>query len=158
MSKRNLMKSIIAVIVACFILSLSSCKKEEEKIIGKWTYYKYELKELVCSDADTEAQLKRLATVTASYVSALGTVEFTKEGKVISQRKDETATGTYTLKDNKLTMSLDKEHLFKSLDCSFPKKNTMQWEVNLLEEERNEPLIEMGVTKYIVRMTLKKPQ
>jgi len=142
---------------------LFSCQKDEKKIVGVWKYEKIEIKELSCTDPEFEAELRAEIATISTYVALMGTVEFTKDGKVTLQNAVGSETGTYTLKNKTLTIVISGESPFGgeksgggTMDCTFPKKNTMQWDADALQQGVNEMLSERGVTKYVVRTTLKK--
>ena len=155
MSKRIVLKSVLAVAMLGFVLVFSSCKKEEKQIIGKWKYENIELKEFACADPFMEAIIKMGFQTSASKIAkemGLESIEFTKDGKVIS--KNETA--KYKVNGNKLTVT-DSENISGTFDISFEKK-TMYWNINMMEVagENAAEFIGMGVTKCTMRITLAK--
>ena len=161
MSKKNLMKSVIAmVVVAGFVLSLSSCQKDEKKIVGKWKMEKMEITELACSDPLMSVMLKPMVEKYLAENTMSGhEMEFTKDGKVIADGKQ---VATYKVSNSKLTVT--SEGVDNTLDISFSDKKTMQWKQNASKEDR-EMLSEafsmlfdeeVEVTKYSTCTTFKK--
>ena len=128
MSKRIVVKSVIAVVMAGFVLSLSSCKKDEKKIIGTWKYDKVEVKEITCSNPLLNSMLKSFAPqALGAYLSSVdGEIEFTKDGKAMYRSTGNTA--TYKVNDSKLTITNNITNIY---ELSFPDKKTMQWEQDM---------------------------
>ena len=153
MSKRNVMKSVIAMVMVGFILSLSSCQKDEKKIVGVWKHEKGELKEFACTDPILEAQLR--AIFQAEVLDNSGTVEFTEDGKAIFLNEGRKEVGTYTIKDGVLTI-IAIENMHGDFTCSFPNKTTMQWDADFLAGASASQFLAMGITKCTIRVTLKK--
>ena len=156
MSKRIVLKSVIAVVMVGFILSFSSCKKEEKLIVGKWKYEKIEIKELACTDPETEMMLRLSFQFGASMIAeelGLKTMEFTKDGKVITNQE----TASYKVNGNKLTIT-NSDYLSGNFDISFEKKTTMYVEMDLMkfEEFDAEENEEDGITKCILLITFAK--
>ena len=156
MNKRIVLKSVLAVVMVGFILSVSSCQKDEKKIIGVWKYEKIELKEFSCSNPFVEAMVKMSFQMNAGVLvkeMGLETVEFTKDGKVIS--KNETV--KYKIDGDKLTIT-GSENISGTFDISFPDKKQMYWNMNMLElyGEYAAELIKDGVTKFVVQITFAK--
>jgi len=152
MSKQNLMKSVIAMVMTGFILF--SCQKDEKKIVGVWKVDTIEIKELKYSDSEHEAQMRQYVAGISATTDRMGTIEFTKDGKVILNTIEK---GTYTLDNGKLVVLVGGGSMFGTIDCSFPKKNTMYWDIDQLEDEGERAVYaEEGVTKYVWRWTLKK--
>ena len=159
MSKRNLVKSVIAVVIAGFILSVSSCQqKDEQKIIGVWKCEKAELKDFSCTEDTVDVAFfetsirKHLIDVVADF----GTVEFAKDGKITVQDVGGKETGTYTLKDGKLTFT-GIETIPNNIDCSLSDKQTMCWDIAITMPVFDSETGEVkGVIQYIRLLTLKK--
>ena len=163
MSKRVILKSVLAVVVAGFILSVSSCQKDEKKIIGVWKYKNVELKEFACSDPLATMVLKPYIQQILGGLMAFGVeVEFTKDGKMISRNMQGGSTDTYKASDSKLTITSD--GISETYDLSFPDKKTMCWDMKMGKEaleEMSESLMyffeeEIQVTKCSFKMTLEK--
>jgi len=153
MSKRIVLKSVIAVVMVGFVLSFSSCKKEEKLIVGKWKYEKIEIKELACTDPETEMMMRLGFQFGASMVAeelGLGTIEFTKDGKAVSKN----GTANYKVNGDKLTISDPENMPSGTIYLSFPKKKTMCWDMDMVE--LGEFDAEDGVTKFVLRITFAK--
>jgi len=163
MSKRIVLKSVLAVVVAGFILSVSSCQKDEKKIIGTWKYQSVEVKEFACSDPLMTMILKPYLQQNLGGLMASGVeVEFNKDGRVISRNAQGGGTATYKASDSKLTITTD--GVSETYDLSFPDKKTMCWDMKMDKEmldSISEALTyffeeEVQVTKCSVKMTLVK--
>jgi len=160
MSKRNLLKSVIAMVMAGFILSLSSCQKDEKRIIGKWKTEKMEISDFATTDPLMTVMLKPMIAEYMGMNDFAGQeMEFTKDGRIITGGSQ---VGTYRVSDGKLFMTSDGRE--QSIDIVFPDKKSMQWNQNvksadlaalsmlvtmMLEEE-------VEITKFSTRMTFKK--
>ena len=158
MSKRNLVKSVIAVVMAGFILSVSSCQqKDEKKIIGVWQCEKVELKDFSCKgDIDAEHFRASIQEDFPKLVANFGTVEFAKDGKITFQEEGAEQIGTYTLKDGKLILT-GIETLPDSIDYSLSDKQTMCWNIAVtMPVFDSETFEEKGVIQYVRLLTLKK--
>jgi len=163
MSRKIVLKSVLVVVVLGFVLTLSSCQKDEKKIIGKWKAEKVEIKELSCSDPLLAAFIRAIFTMASpDDVSEFGgTIEFTKDGKAISYSANGTETATYKVSGNKLTIIADGEST--SFDYSFPAKKTMLWLVNVLEQDdllgaltEEYDGLDIPVTKLVIGITFSK--
>ena len=155
MSKRIISKSVLAIIMIGFVLSVSSCKKEERLIIGEWKYEKIELKEFACSDPLMDAVFRIGFQMGAGEIIkefGLESIEFTKDGKFISKKE----TAKYKVNGNRLTIT-ESNYIPGSFDISFEKK-IMYLDINAMElaAEDAADLIESGVTKLTMRVTLNK--
>jgi len=148
MSKRVVLKSIVAVAVAGFVLMFSSCKKpndeqkeipqEEPKeepsaIVGVWIYEKIELYKLTCEDPSDELLIKAfiqmgLLNEFASKI-AYETVEFTQDGEVI-YNANTNDTDSYTTANNKLTIT--KNGKSSTYDYSIA-NNKLYWDIDILK-------------------------
>ena len=161
MRKKIVLNSFLAIVMVGFVLSFSSCQKDEKKIIGTWKYEKAELKEFSCSDPFKEATLRSMLQQPTGSVSG-NEVEFTKDGKAIFRSTEGNEEAAYEVKNNKLTIT--SEGLAETYDLSFPDKKTMQWDMNANAEmlaelsELFSTLFEgdIEITKYSMRLTLKK--
>ena len=157
MSRRNLVKSVIAVVIAGFILSASSYQqKDEQEIIGVWKCEKVELKDFSCTgDIDAEHFKASIQKDFPKLVANFGIVEFAKDGKITFQEEGAEQIGTYTLKDGKLILT--GITLPDSIDYSLSDKQTMCWDIavtmTMYDSETGE---EKGVIQYIRLLTLKK--
>jgi hypothetical protein len=168
MSKRIVLKSVIAVVMVGFVLSFSSCKKPEEQkpnekpdIVGKWKIEKTEITDFACSDPLMTVMLK---PILQQYMgSGIGEeIEFTKDGKMIISSPYGGATAEYTVSNGKLTFISD--GTTDICDISFPDKKTMWMDDNAGEEERykfSEMLSvaterDIQITKLSSRTILKK--
>ena len=130
MSKRIVLKSVLAVVVVGFILSMSSCQKDEKKIIGVWLYNKIEVKEFVCSNPLLTAILKPLVQQYLGGSGVSGEVEFTKNGNVILHAGTYTENATYKVSDSKLTITYNNGSS-ETYTISFPDKQTMCWDIDM---------------------------
>jgi len=132
MSKKNVLKSSIAVVLLGFVLCMSSCKKEEKQIIGKWKAESIIVTELACSDPVMTMMLKpRLSHFFEDSDSAVE-YEFTKDGKAtvkIDDEEDLIETATYKVNGNKLSLTF--KSMTQTYDLSFPNKKTMQWDMDM---------------------------
>ena len=160
MSKRIVLRSLLAMVMVGFVLSLSSCK-EEKKIVGVWKYDKVDIKELACSDPLTTIMLRSFAK--QMFESAVGSeVEFTKDGKALFRGGDGTETGSYRVSDNKLAISSG--GLTETYNLSFPDKKTMCWDMTMDKSMLEEYSLlislfleeEVEITKCAIQITLKK--
>ena len=126
MSKRIVLKSVLAIVMAGFILS--SCQKDEKKIVGKWLLEKVEVKDFACSDPLVTAMLK---PIVQQIVSSSGTeFEFTKEGKAIFSNDGKAQVSSYKVNDKKLTIT-NSDNSIEAYDLSFSDKKTMHWEIDM---------------------------
>ena len=124
MSKKIVLKSVIAIAMLGFVLVFSSCKKEKDEeskkeepkkeepkkeevheIVGVWEYEKVELKELTCSNPSLESLIKialQQPEVVESFIEEFkGIYEFTKDGKIIAGDD----IGNYEIQGNKLIIT-----------------------------------------------------
>ena len=128
MSKKIVLKSVFAVVMVGFILSVSSCQKDEKKIIGVWEYESVALKDFSCSDPALSTYVRSI--VLQSLANGVGVeVEFTKEGKAITINGGIRVVETYKVNGSKLTLVSD--DYSETYDISFPEKKKMQWEMNM---------------------------
>ena len=154
-SKKIVLKSVFAVAVLGFILVFSSCKKDEKIIIGLWKYEKMEISELSCIDPFMEMMI-RIGFQSSVSVSDFGTVEFTKEGKAITQSTYGNDIGTYKLKGNELIMTTS-DGVSGASKYTLPDKKTLVLETNASEiKEVKELIQEAGIIKFVLKMTLAK--
>ena len=163
MNKRVVLKSVLAVVVAGFILSVSSCQKDEKKIIGTWKYKDMEIKELLCTEIFTEMMIRMTFQMGKGYIAeemGLGVVEFTKDGKAITRSGNKTDISTYKAADNKLTIT-NSYGISITVDFSIPKKKEMYWDMDIinlfkdmLEEEEDDETTE--IIKFVVKITFEK--
>jgi len=173
MSKRIVLKSVLAVVMVGFVLCVSSCekdnppkkedpKKEEPKehaIVGKWKYEKIELKELVCSNPLMEdivrGVLQQPDIINAFAADFTGDFEFTKDGSVIRKTTAGNDTGSYTINNNKLTMT--SSSISGTFDFSIT-NGTMYLDINAFDfaGEYAAQLAGMGITKIILTITFTK--
>ena len=163
MSKRIILKSVLAIVVAGFILSVSSCQKDEKKIIGVWKYESVELKEFLCSDPLFGMVIKSTIQQTIGSLMATGTeIEFTKDGKMITRTLFGGSTSTYKASDSKLTITSD--GVSETYELSFPDKKTMCWDMDMNKKRLEEMSLyysiffeeEIEFTKCSVKMKLTK--
>jgi hypothetical protein len=166
MSKRIVLKSVIAVVMVGFILSFSSCNKDEKRIVGMWKFEKTEITDFACSDPLMTVTLKPILQQYAGFgmgVLSQVEIEFTKDGKMITTSPYGGAiTADYTVSNGKLTIISDGST--DVCDISFPDKKTMWMDDNASEEERyniSEMLREtigedVQITKLSSRVILKK--
>jgi len=165
MSKKNRMKSVIAMVMAGFVLCLSSCQKEEKRIIGKWKPEKVEVTELVTTNPMQTAILKPIIQeyMSSTYIELVREIEFTKDGKVFITASMGMGAGTYEVENGKLIMSSGTK--VERVDITFPDKKTMQ-----LKEDADENALDalswlfleeqgiegVEITKLSTRTTYKK--
>jgi len=179
MSRKVVLKSILAMSVIGCVLAFSSCKKPDEEqqekqkeeqkeetpsIVGVWNYEKIELHKLTCEDPSDEILIKGfiqmgLLDEVASKIS-YETVEFTQDGKVIYNANAEN-TDSYTTAENKLTIT--KNGKSSTYDYSLA-KNKLYWDIDIfkLMDEHEEFaqyknfLAIYSVTKGVIRVTYAK--
>jgi hypothetical protein len=159
--KRIVFKSVLAMVMVGFILSFSSCGKDEKKIIGVWEYESMSLKEFACSNPFYSTMLKSAYSQTLAG-SVAGEVEFTKDGKVVAVGGGMRMAGVYKVNDSKLTLIADGMSI--TYELSFPEKKKMHWELNYgpaeLEELSDEATFwfeeDIKITKCSTLTTLKK--
>ena len=156
MSKKIVLKSLLAVVMVGFVLSLSSCKKDEKKIIGKWKYEKIEVKNLVCSDPTKTNELKsKIEQFQNAFIGMVSEVEFTEDGKMITRGLlgGEDQTSSYKVKDGKIIVNDE------ASDLSFSGKK-MYWERDMDKETLEGLAMFFGedaeITKCTMRATLTK--
>ena len=131
MSKKIALKSVFAIVMVGFILSVSSCQKEEKKIIGEWEYETATVTEFSCSDPLLSIFARSI--IQQSLSGMAGTkIEFTKDGKAITVAGGMRNVGTYKVNGNKLTLITD--GYSETYDVSFPKKKEMQWDMDMNAE------------------------
>lgn len=127
MSKKIVLRSVYAIAMIGLILSVSSCDKDEKKIIGVWEYESVILKDFSCSDPSMTVTAK--ATVQESLNNMIGSkIEFTKKGVTISL--NDGSMGTYKIEDHKLILG-EGSGFVQTYDLSFPEKKKMQMETDL---------------------------
>ena len=129
MSKRIAFKSVIAIVMVGFILSVSSCQKEEKKIIGVWKLENNEVTDFACSDPIATMILRPIIQQFMGGGSSDVEYEFTKNGKVNVHTGGMIETLTYKVNDSKLLLTTN--GMTQSYDLSFPEKKTMQWNLNM---------------------------
>ena len=165
MSKKIVLKSVLAVVVVGFILSMSSCQKEEKKIIGVWKYEKMEVTDFACSDPVVTAMAKPIVQQYIGFGAALMSgieIEFTKEGTVITRSLYGNGVATY--KVNGSTLTITDNGSVTSSEISFPNKKTLcitedadRADLEGFSETLQEDLgIEVQVVKLRTAMTLTK--
>lgn len=162
MNKRIVLKSVLAVAIVGFVLVFSSCK-EEKKLIGKWKSSGMTIKELKCSDPAGEAFLRLLLGAGQGMMADsmnLGTMEFTKDGKVISNSGGQSQTGTYKATDKQLTITMS-DGIPVTMDYSIPKKKEMILEMDLTNTFGEMGDVEFGtlsfkILKLVVTATYQK--
>jgi hypothetical protein len=151
MSKRIVMRSVAAVAVLGFILSFSSCQKDEKKIIGTWKYESVEIKELSCPDPLMAAKI-RLYIQEEIGNSVGGKVEFTKNGMMISS---DGSMGFYKVNDSELIVNS-----MMYYGISFPNKKTMLLTADMTDIITLLAMLvweeDVVITKCIIQETLKK--
>jgi len=153
MSRKIVLKSILAIAMVGFVLVSVSCKKEEKQIIGKWKFDKVEIKELACTDPITETVAKMVLPAIANGIvteTGLEAVEFTKDGKAITKKE----TAKYKVNGNKLTIT-NSDYISGTSDISFDKK-TMYWDMNVLDFVGEVDVTDIGIIKCIMRITYTK--
>jgi hypothetical protein len=106
---------------------VSSCKKDEKRIIGVWKIEKTELKEFECSNPVMTAMLRPMVQQTMGSAAAFTSgieMEFTKNGKVIGRTPYGTDEATYKVSNGKLIIT-DKDGSITTYEISFPDRKTM---------------------------------
>ena len=163
MSKKNVLKSLLAMVMVGFILSLSSCQKDEKKIIGVWKYDKVELEEFSCSNPAMTAIVKPFVKQNLGLSTMfVAEIEFTKDGKMITRTMFGESAANYSVNDKRIIITSEGEAA--TCGISFPNKKTMQWNASAskyeleqlsftLSEEFEE---DVEVTKCIYRIILTK--
>ena len=135
MSKKIVLNSFFAIVMVGFVLSFSSCQKDEKKIIGTWMLEKVEVKDFACADPLMTTELKPLVQ---QIVGGSGNeFEFTKDDKAIFGNAYGKIVATYKVNDSKLIMTFS-DGSVETYELSFPDKKTMQWAIDankdMLEE------------------------
>ena len=182
MSRKIVLKSVLAVAMLGFVLVSASCTKEKpkeedptpkpkektEEIIGLWRYDTVCIKEVACDNPNIEAFVKiyvRDFGITAHLEEVFGEAyEFTTDGKAIHRTEKGSDKGSYTINGDKLTIT-DSEKTSSTFDLSFVDK-TMYWTFDLFDmtelltkhgwESSLVGLSGYGVTKVIFQTTFKK--
>ena len=141
---------------------------EVHEIVGAWRYEKSEIKEIVCDDPLTAAMIQ-VAFQTYGIDEMIeeifgGRYEFTTDGNVKHWTDSGTDEGSYTVNENKLTIT-NSENLSSTFDFSIV-NNKMYLDFDLLEmtdiaakyelDTYLDILLSMGVTKCVLRMTYTK--
>jgi hypothetical protein len=167
MRKRIVIKSVIAVVAAGFMLSLSSCKKDEKRIIGVWKIEKIEITDLACSDPFMTFALKsaiqQYMALGAGVLSS-GEIEFTKSGKMITSTPFGSSAEDYVVSNGKLTIISN--GTTNVSDISFPDRKTMWMDAHASEQDISDlsEVLRMvmdedvQITKISSRTILKKQQ
>ena len=154
MNKRTVLKSVLAVAILGFVLVFSSCKKEEQKIIGTWKCQKVEIKELQATP-EIETAVRSLFVLAQGLIKeSFGTVEFTKDGKMLSTSNGVAVVSNYAVNGSKLTLTYPEDATSTTAEISFKKKEMyMDSDMNgfLGSDDENSK-----ITKFVVRMTLEK--
>ena len=184
MSKRIVLKSVVAIVMAGFVLSVSSCKKEddpkkddpkkespkESTIVGKWKSEKVEASEFECSVPALTSGLKSIIEKFMEDEGSIGInteMDFTSDGKVISSIYGASG-ATYNVSGNKLTITAGS--LSTTYDVTFPNSKTMYCEEAEIDSEMlgamsdviQQFLTQMGmpvevrITKCRIKTTLAK--
>jgi len=150
MSKINLMRSVIVTVIFGFILSMSSCQKnDEDKIIGEWKHEKTELRDYFCTDSVHSLVLKEEL---ANYVANSRLIDnfvISEYGKI--------GRASYTLQEGKLTLKDANGTFVGEYYVSFSGRKTMYWLSEGYQEGATAlSYYGMGVKKYTVLRTFKK--
>ena len=163
MSKKNVVKSLLAVVMVGFVLSFSSCK-EEKKIIGKWKLEKVEVTDFICSNPLSTIMLKpAVQPIIQQMLGGSGVeYEFAKDGKVtFNHAMTGKTVAPYEVNDKKLSIAYD--YITLTYGLSFDKK-TMYWNLDLdgntletismlIEELAG---MEVEIIKCVAKITLTK--
>jgi len=131
MSKRIVLKSVLALVMVGFVLSFASCQKDEKKIVGTWLLEKVEVVDFACSNPLQTALLKPI--IQQAFSGSGSEIEFTKEGKMISSYGSDKEVSSYKVNDKKLTIT--NSYASEVYDLSFPDKKTMHWERNMSKDD-----------------------
>ena len=163
MKKKIVLKNLVSIVLAGFVLLFLSCDKDEKKIIGVWKYDKVDVIDFACSDPLTTSMLARFVPqILGAYLSTHDSeIEFTKNGDVIYRGTGNTA--IYRVNDGRLIITGDDINTY---DLSFPDKKTMQWEQDMdryyleMISEMIEDYAgyEIRITKCSYRETFKKQE
>jgi hypothetical protein len=140
MSRKNVFKSVLCVVMLGFVLTFSSCQKsEDKKIIGKWEYKKIEVRSLETSNIVMNNAIRAVIPTMFSTVMPMvlgydfnGITEFTKNSKVIFHGTNAENTADYKVNETKLAITTDDGNSI-TCDYSIPEKKTMYLDIDAIE-------------------------